>query len=87
MTVKIRRIFQFIIIELKNLIELPNSQHMKTVQQRIINSQIDMITKHFCQIMNNYYQATIIYREKYKQRIQRQLQIGLFRNRSLVFCF
>jgi t-SNARE complex subunit (syntaxin) len=34
------------------------------------------MTKNFCEIMDKYYQLIINYREKCKERVQRQYQIG-----------
>jgi hypothetical protein len=57
--------------------ELENSTQGKHVQKRIIELQIDGIKKHFCTIMDKYYQSVIIHRKKFVERIQRQYRSGL----------
>ncbi len=62
---------------MKKIHELHNSIPEKHVRQRIIEQQIDGITKHFCTIMDKYYQSVIIHRQKCVERIRRQYQSGL----------
>jgi t-SNARE complex subunit (syntaxin) len=57
--------------------QIRENQSSKTISQRIIQNQIDGMTKQFCVMMDKYYHSIINYREKCKERVQRQYQIGL----------
>ena len=48
----------------------------KDTFHRIIELQVESMTRKFCLIMEKYYQSIVIYRERCKQRVQRQYQIG-----------
>lgn len=48
----------------------------KDTLQRIIELQVESMTRKFCSIMEKYYQSSVTYREKCKQRVQRQSHIG-----------
>jgi t-SNARE complex subunit (syntaxin) len=67
---------------MKQLHENPNS---KKIYRRIIENQIDGMTKNFCEIMDKYYQSIMNYREKCKERVQRQFEIGFYKKEALVF--
>jgi t-SNARE complex subunit (syntaxin) len=56
--------------------QIHENSSSKKISQRIIEGQIDGMTKNFCEIMDKYYQLIINYREKCKERVQRQYQIG-----------
>lgn len=64
---------------MKNAYDMVTSQNIRWVQQRIVSLQLDMVMRDFCDTMNKYYQSTITYREKYKQRIKRQIELGYLR--------
>jgi hypothetical protein len=64
------------LIGMKDIHEMPTSSGEKNVRQRMIESQIDGMTKYFCAIMDKYYRSVIKYRERCIERIQRQAQLG-----------
>lgn len=69
-------IFYFL-IGIKREQEIRNPCGVKNARQRIVDEQMNVITKHFCAIMNKYYQSVMIHRERCIQRIQRQNQLSM----------
>ena len=61
------------------------SFNSKKIYRRIIENQIDGITKEFCEIMNKYYQSIMTQREKCKERVQRQFEIGFNYKKKFFF--
>jgi len=56
---------------------MQNPSGERNIRQRITEGQMDVITKHFCTIIDKYYQSVIIYRKRYEERIQRQYELSL----------
>jgi hypothetical protein len=62
---------------MRQIQEMQNPTQQKNIRRRIIETQIDVITKKFCAIMDKYYQSIITHRKRCTEKIQRQCQLGL----------
>ncbi|CAF0838461.1 unnamed protein product [Rotaria sordida] len=67
--------------EMKQIHEIETHNQQKKIRQRIIEAQLNYLTKRFCDIMDKYYGSVITYREKCRTKVVRQSQIdGIEKN-------
>ncbi|CAF3168567.1 unnamed protein product [Rotaria socialis] len=62
--------------EMKKIEDIQIDADKKTVRHRIAEAHVNIMTKHFCDIMNRYYASEIAYRERCRARVARQFQIA-----------
>ncbi len=62
---------------MKHIKEMEMNSGDKNICQCIIETQINVLTKRFCDITNKYYKSVTNYRERCKTTIDHQIQIGL----------
>ncbi|CAF4042367.1 unnamed protein product [Rotaria magnacalcarata] len=62
--------------EMKKIEDIQIDADKKTTRHRIAEAHVNIMTKHFCDIMNRYYASEITYRERCRARVTRQFQIA-----------
>lgn len=66
----------FLQLEIKHIQDTENDSGTNSIRNRIIDAHVNEMTRFFCDIINKYYESEIIYRERCRTRIARQLEIG-----------
>jgi hypothetical protein len=62
---------------MKQIDDVDTNTNDKNARQRIIETQTNVLTKRFCEIMNKYHTSVTTYRERCQRRIDGQIELGL----------